>query len=556
MASETPIPGVNDLLSTYPEIAKLWSDKNEFGPESVTMSSGKTVWWTCEKDHPDYDMKISSKTYMNAGCPYCANRRIHPGFNDLLTEHPEIAAEWSAENDKGPHEVSSKSGYMAKWVCSMGHTNTSRVVEKVGGILCAVCSGKKIQKGVNDLETLRPDLVSQISPRNTKDYSALSPHSKEHLLWICEKGHEWSAPLSSRNAGGGCSMCLGKVPIPGETDLKTLRPGLISEWADDRLMSEFTLHSGYKASWMCSYGHRWVTSINDRTTYKTGCPTCYKPSQSQILIADFIKEFYEVEENTRKVITPLELDIYIPEKKLAVEFNGIYWHTEDQGKDRYYHYNKWKMCHDKGIQLITVWEDDWLYNRPLVERMLKHKLGVSDEPRVYARKCSVVVLDYSRSSAFLEENHIQGQSTGSTYLGLVDGDDLVAVSVFTKTSSGVELKRYATNRVVVGGHSKLLKVARNMYPTEVFHTFADLCVSDGGLYEDTGWTTDRFLKPDYKYLYKGRRVHKFNFRLKRFKNDPELVWDETMSEKQLAVLNGIPRIWDCGKIRYTLEPLQ
>jgi len=110
--------------------------------------------------------------------------------------------------------------------------------------------------------------------------------------------------------------------------------------------------------------------------------------------------------------------------------------------------------------------------------------------------------------------------------------------------------RYATAANVVGGFTKLLKHAEKVYSPESFITFADHCVSDGGLYESNGFVADKILSPDYMYVVKGERKHKFGYRLKRFQNDPELLWEPNLTERELAALNGLERIWDAGKTRY------
>lgn len=163
----------------------------------------------------------------------------------------------------------------------------------------------------------------------------------------------------------------------------------------------------------------------------------------------------------RSVIAPKELDIYIPEKKIAIEFNGVYWHTLDKvNGDKNYHYDKWKMCADKGIQLITIWEDEWRDKQEIVKSMLAYKLGVNDGEKVYARNTQVVNVTTQVARDFLNDYHIQGFASGSVYYALVDKDDLskvYAVSVWRKTGNVLYLDRYATSCNVVGGLGKLLK---------------------------------------------------------------------------------------------------
>ena len=261
--------------------------------------------------------------------------------------------------------------------------------------------------------------------------------------------------------------------------------------------------------------------------------------------------------NNRSVIPPYELDIYIPEKNIAIEFNGLYWHTEDRGKDKYYHYNKWKMCKDKGIQLITIWEDEWRDKQEIVKSMFSHKLGVSQEKRVYARNTTVEEINTHVAQDFLDDNHIQGGCFSSFHIGLFDNNqDLVAVSSWQKTKNTLYLDRYATFCTVVGGMGKMLKkgkeIAKEHGCTEIV-TFSDHSVSDGNLYKNLGFNKDKELESDYKYVVQGKRRHKFGYRLEKFKNDPSLIYREGLSERELAKLNGLERIWDCGKTRWVME---
>lgn len=274
-------------------------------------------------------------------------------------------------------------------------------------------------------------------------------------------------------------------------------------------------------------------------------------SQPEAALADFVDALgVESVRGSRKVIPGhQELDIYIPERNFAIEFNGNYWHSEDKvGRD--YHHAKWLACKEQGIQLLQIWEDQWGDRRAVVEQMIARKVLGSKTPGIGARKTVVVDLDRATSDAFLEPMHIQGGATGGYYIGLVHEDALVAVGVFKRRGDGAtELIRYASTLTVQGGLSKMMKrIGPGRYVT-----FADHCVSDGGLYERTGWTKDSEIKPDYRYLVDGARLHKFNYRLARFRRDPGLLWEDGLTERQLADLNGLSRIWDAGKTRYVLD---
>ena len=250
----------------------------------------------------------------------------------------------------------------------------------------------------------------------------------------------------------------------------------------------------------------------------------------------------------------MELDIYIPSMNLAFEFNGLYWHSESSGKDRWYHYGKWDAARARGIQLIQVWEDDWRDRRDVVERMVAHKMNVSALPTVGARTCTVVEISPSESRKFLDDNHIQGFVGGSIHLALVQKNGgNVAVMTLRRDKDVYYLDRYATSARVRGGFTKLLKYAeRRVAETggKRIVTFSDNAVSDGNLYSENGFNKDAELKPDYSYIANRSRAHKFRYRLSRFRNDPNLKYRDGMSERQLAALNNLPRVWDSGKVRW------
>jgi hypothetical protein len=221
-----------------------------------------------------------------------------------------------------------------------------------------------------------------------------------------------------------------------------------------------------------------------------------------------------------------------------------------------YHYDKWKACKEAGIQLIQVWEDDWNRNPELMKRMLAHKLGVSLGGKIFARNTTVELVSKVVADEFLISNHIQGASDGSIRVGLkTKTGKIVAVMVLKvePNSDGkvLNLVRFASSAQVVGGFTKLLKfIERNNPSVERVITFSDNSVSDGGLYGSNGFVVAKELAPDYSYLVGSERKHKFGYRLKRFRTDPALQFVEGFTERQLADLNGLSRVWDAGKTRW------
>lgn len=257
--------------------------------------------------------------------------------------------------------------------------------------------------------------------------------------------------------------------------------------------------------------------------------------------------------NVRSVISH-ELDIYIPSLKLAFEYCGLYWHSEQQGKDRNYHYAKFLECQQAGIQLVTIFEDEWEGTQDLVKQKILYLLNLNCQDVVYARNTSIGEVTAKQKNQFFAKYHIQGAGPGSISYGLFDnvGEMVACVTLIQQSDATYVLNRYATSKHVVGGFSKLLKhFQKNNKWTQII-TFADQRWSLGILYEKTGFTLDNILPPDYYYIVKNKRLHKFNFRRKNLQR-LLLKFDPTLSEKQNCDNNKILRIWDCGKKRYILK---
>lgn len=258
--------------------------------------------------------------------------------------------------------------------------------------------------------------------------------------------------------------------------------------------------------------------------------------------------------NCRSVISN-ELDIFIPSHNVAVEFNGVYWHSS-KFKDKKYHQQKALDCMKKGIQLISVWEDDW--NNETKQRILinkiKSKLGLVED-RVYARKCVVKLLDPKTAHAFLDQNHIQGKTAASVWLGLFYQTELVAVLGLKKTKDeGVwDLVRFATSKTVVGGFSKLLAYFKSNYDWKTIFTFAHLDYSHGNVYEKNGFTKSHITPPGLFYVNGNVRIRREVF----MKHKLSKLFDEYAGQSVREFLESkrIYEIYDCGSIRYEMHAI-
>lgn len=267
--------------------------------------------------------------------------------------------------------------------------------------------------------------------------------------------------------------------------------------------------------------------------------------------------------NCRDIISPYELDIYIPSRKLAIECNGVYWHST-KVKSQYGHNKKFKLCRNIGIQLLTIWED-WIVNKPeIVKSLLLSKLGIAPQ-RIYARKCNISEIDYKAASQFLDANHIQGKCQPGTNVGLFYNDELVSVMCFNKRSKlsgpktnngGVELIRFCNklNTTVVGGASKLLKYYITHYHPQRIVSFSSNDISNGNLYKTLGFITDNesvgywYISPDMK------RYHRSSFTKDQLIKKGLAPTDKsTWTEGQIMAKLPYLKIYDSGAMRWILE---
>ena len=254
--------------------------------------------------------------------------------------------------------------------------------------------------------------------------------------------------------------------------------------------------------------------------------------------------------SVRNVISPFELDIVIDHNgsTIAIEYCGVYWHAESDRISPKYHLNKMKMCNAVGVRLITIFEDEWVYNKAIVLNKLTHLLHIP-APKIYARNTHASQISLVQKTSFLNQYHIQGSGRGSMSFGLTHNNVLVAVMTFVISEKELLLNRYATSVTVVGGFSKLLKFATEQLPKLPIVSFADLRWSEGNMYNKAGFRLDSTLPPDYRYVVGNKRIHKFNFRhgtgLQLLPN-----YDPTLSESQNMENHNIPKIWDCGLLKY------
>lgn len=267
----------------------------------------------------------------------------------------------------------------------------------------------------------------------------------------------------------------------------------------------------------------------------------------------------EVIRRDREIIAPYEVDLFIPEKKLAIEYCGLYWHS-DAKKSNNYHYDKYRKCLNNDIKLLTIFEDEWQCRKDQTISKIAHKLGVNTSTPIYGRLTECNIGDV-KDMEFVDECHIQGKSKCSFVFNLTLENSVVAVMSFLRDSSDkdtITLNRYCSKRVI-GGFNKLLKFAiphLQRHGIRKVVTFSDNRWDDGSIYEKSGFSLDVELRPGYYYVKNLSRIHKFALRkpkLKGILTEKNIPFNDNDTEIELSRKANFNRIYDCGKKRWILD---
>ena len=279
--------------------------------------------------------------------------------------------------------------------------------------------------------------------------------------------------------------------------------------------------------------------------------------KTQLEIKNWLNSLGFSFETNYSIITGKEIDLYDSNKKIAIEYCGLFWHNEQSPSPRLskYHYEKYCACESKGIRLFTIFEDEWKLKKEQCKSRLKSILGIS--PKIYARKCKIEKCKKEDFKNFCSDHHIQGSNNlGLVFYSLLFEGNIVAAMSFgrhPRNKKTIVLDRlcFKSNVTIVGGASKLFKACKmwgydNDYREVI--TWSDNRWSEGKIYKTLGFTLEEDLGPDYSYV-------KFKSPIKRISKQSQKKSNtgcpKETTEKEYALKNGLARIWDCGKKRWS-----
>ncbi|WP_412474179.1 zinc-ribbon domain-containing protein [Halobacteriovorax sp. YZS-1-1] len=355
-------------ICNIPELMDEWDfeENKNLDPNKLLIGSNKTAAWICNLCGHKWKTSIYHRAIKGSCCRKCSSRR-RKDFDinkSIFKTHPEISKDWALDkNGKLSPEMFPKgSRYLVNWKCSSCGSEVKKSIKDYQG--CKECkNAKRIKK--RNLETHFPNIAKEwhLDKNGNKLPSDFSPHSSKYAWWRCNVcDHSWRAKIANRTSlGRGCPVCANKVVIEGKNDLETTHPYLAQEWHPTKNVNinpkEVTYGSGLKVWWICPKQHEYKASILHRS-HGTECPKCNRGRQTSFAEQAtyfYIKELYPdaINRFTADFLERMELDIYIPSIKLAIEYDGEAWHNKNTIKREQ---RKYQLCKENGIKLIRLRE--------------------------------------------------------------------------------------------------------------------------------------------------------------------------------------------------------
>lgn len=458
-------------------------------------------------------------------------------------------------------------------ICGREYYQEARSI--INGCTCRECSYKKIkEKNTNN------NLLEEIEKMYPNQYTFLEQYKGAHNPILVRHnicGYEWKIKPSDLKTKKTrerfykgtpkCPNCNNRHILTDEDFIRRLKELGNGEYC---LLSPY-INAREKVLLKHNVcGYEWAISPY-HFTGGCRCPKCsqHMPSLEEEDVYNFLIKHIDKDKIKRnvRVLSNLELDIFIPEMNIGIEYCGLYWHSTKSGRDCSYHINKTKEYDKIGIRVIQIFSDEWKKNNLLVKDKILNILHLNTyKEKIYARKCLIKDISKIDKKIFLENNHIQGNDNSTFYKGLFYNDEIVAVMTMSKpriamskgNETGYELTRFATllKYNVVGGFSKLLSSFIKDNFNNIY-SYADLRWSsiNKNVYLTNGFEFEGMSKPNYWYFKSSneKRIYRYQFRKSMLKKKFPNIYDDNKTEKQIMQEAGYLIIYDCGTIKYRLK---
>lgn len=522
---------------------------NEEGYKLLSDSykgSGKKINILCPKNH-EWATTLNNFMSQKSRCPGCSD-----------------ITNW---NINSVRELLNKEGYMLitsiynnmhqkiEMLCPKGHTYVTSLTNYIGnGCRCFTCSGIKRYS----IEEIRVLFEKEGYKLITSQYK--NAHQK--LEVICPNNHATSFTMNDFiSQESRCKYCAHNRPH----SVESIRSFVEKEGY--KLVSEI-YNPRDKIDLICPSGHLYKTTFYNFKGHKRRCPACTEKgtSKTEKEILKWVSNFYPSARKEKIFYDPdngkkfLELDIYVPEISLAIEYDGLIWHCEKY-KEKKFHHNKTKIANLLGIRMLHIFSDEWEERKEQIKNYLLSVMN-KNPISIGARKTDLKIVNKKEAESFLEENHIQGSATIGAAFGLYSNGELVAVMSGNKHHRQGQEGIFVLNRLafkseisVAGGSSKLLKALISYAKEQGYSrliSWSDNRWSEGRVYEKMGFTLEEDMGPDYSYIKREKRISKQSCQKKNLIKKGA-IGTMANTEQELALSLGLYRIWDCGKKRWVMD---
>ena len=408
------------------------------------------------KEHGVFYQSFDNHLNRGNGCPKCSgnNRRTKESIIEDANKVHNNKYDYSKVEYNGIHEK----------MCIICHEKDENGIEHgefwqapndhLHGQGCPKCALKKVwdKRGRLTVNEVKEQFKKVHGDKY--DYSLFTDYknNRTKIPIICKTHGVFYVTPNNHLMNRGCPECkIQKVSEKQRLPINEVIKRIKNVHGDKFIIPEdFEYKNNQdKVKLICKkHGEFWQNPFNLWKGH--GCPKCANlVSQPELDIIEYISTFLPSEwiiHGDRTILNGKELDIYIPKLHVAIEYNGLRWHSEEFNKDKNYHLNKLKECNEKGIKLIQIFEDEWLERKEIVLKKIKHILGFNNGEKVYARKCEVKEIDKHKAYEFLEKNHIQGSVDSTVAFGALYKSEIVAVMLLTQESDGYwNLTRFASD---------------------------------------------------------------------------------------------------------------
>lgn len=421
---------------------------------------------------------------------------------------------------------------------------------------CAKCKGDKA-----GLQKIKYEELLALASKNgftvllSKEDYEKSHNKKLKIDIVCSCGNRLAKTSFQVRNSNKCMKCRLKNGNKNKHSLNEIET-IVKSKGYELVSDQIYKNNKQKLKINCKKHGQFEMNLNDISSNHR-CYRCSSfGSKGETALGDLVSGLgFEIIKNDRKILEGKELDIYVPSKNFAIEYCGLRWHTE-QMKDKNLHYNKLIGCKKQNINLLTIFEDEWLSRPDQIRNIIKAKLDAL--PKIYARKTTLVVLTKEQANTFLDKNHLQGTTNFILALGLEYEGEILGCATLSKhhrqnRTEAVLSRICFSDKAIVGGSSKLLKYikeeAKKLGFTKLI-SWSDNRWSDGSVYEAIGMSGES-LPPDYSYTKDGsqRRLSKQSCTKKNLLKKGGVG----NTEKEMAQSLGLLRIWDCGKVRWSID---